>query len=307
MVLRLGTPVLAVEVSSDGKYLATVTRTPIPLGEKKAPKMYTLQLWDWKTRSRQTSVLFDGQGYNPRIVFSPDSQQVAVSGYGELTFYQVPSLEFEKRAGQRGLVFAPDENWLAYIRDDGIVKRASLEGAEVLLVPGNDFQQIALSPDAQILASSSVYGPINLWDAHDGRHIKELLGHTFRAPALCFTANGKTLVSAAWDGRLGIWDLENPAKSKFLRGHNNDFTCAVVSHDGRTIATGGDDSMVRLWNVEHRQEVAVLQGHFDTVNSLSFSTDGQWLVSGSDDGTVRFWHAPPIEEITKAEKPEPVP
>jgi WD40 repeat protein/serine/threonine protein kinase len=300
MVLRLGTPVLAVEVSSDGNYLATVTRTPIPPGKKKAPEMYTLQLWDWKTRSRQTSVLFDGQGYNPRIVFSPDSQQVAVSGFGELTSYRVPSLEFEGRAGQRSLVFAPDESWLAYIREDGIVKRASLDGVEALLVPGKVFQQIALSPDARLLAGSTEFGSISLWDAHDGRHIKDLLGHTLRVPALCFTANGKTLVSAGWDGRLGIWDLENPSKSKFLRGHNNDFTCAVVSHDGKTIATGGDDPMVRLWNVDHRQEVAVLQGHSDTVNSLSFSTDGQWLVSGSDDGTVRFWHAPPIEEITKA-------
>jgi len=301
MVLRLGTPVLAVEVSRDGKYFATVTRTPIPPGEKKAPKMYTLQLWDWKARSRQASVNFDGKGYAPRIVFSPNTQRVAVTAYGELTFYRVPSLQFEKRAGFRSLAFSPHEDWLAYIGNHGIVKRASLDAAESLLVSGDNFERIALSPDSRILAGSTEFGSIGLWDARDGRHIKELPGHTLRVPALSFTADGKTLISAGWDGRLGIWDLETPAQSKFLRGHNNDFTCAVVSRDGRTIATGGDDSMVRLWNVSHRQEIAVLQGHSDTVNSLAFSGDGEWLVSGSDDGTVRFWHAPPLEEIAPAD------
>jgi WD40 repeat protein len=272
-------------------------------GEKKAAKIYTLQLWDLKTRSPGAKVPFGGGvGLGPLIIFSPDSKRVAVTDYSDLDFYVVPSLEWKARAGRRGLVYAARGEWMGYIGKQGIIRRASVDLLERVLIAGHDFQQLALSPDGRTLASSTFYGGISLWDARDGSRLKDLPGHTLRVPSLAFAVDGKTLVSAGWDGRLGIWDMTGKRASRFLRGHNNAFGCAALSPDGGTIATGGDDSTVRLWNVARREEITVLHGHGDNVNGVDFSRDGRWLVSASDDGTVRFWEAPRIEEIEAAEK-----
>jgi WD40 repeat protein len=300
IVLPLRTPALAVAISPDGFWLATVVRTWVAPSEKTPRAPFELQLWDFQTRLLRKAIPFGGENLSPVIGFSPDSKLLAVTDYDPLQFYKVPSLELEQTAGRRGQVFASHDTWVAYIGQKGIIKRQSLEAHEQVLVPGRgDLQQLALSPDDRIVAGSEQAGAkIWLWDARDGHLLRPpLSGHTERIVALNFTPDGRTLVSCGWDGRLVIWDVKSGANLTVLRGHNNSFFQLVLSPDGSTIATGGDDSVVRLWNVARRQEVAVLQGHADNVNSLAFSQDGQWLASASDDGTIRLWRAPSFEEI----------
>jgi WD40 repeat protein len=307
IVLPVRAPALAVAISPDGSYLATVVRTWVAPSEKTPSPPFELQLWDFKTRRLRKAVLFGGENLSPVVAFSPDSKLLAATDYSPLQFYKVPSLELEQTTGNRGQVFASHGTWLAYIDRKGIIKRESLEAPEQVLVPGRgDLQQLALSPDDRIVAGSEQVGAkIWLWDARDGHLLRPALsGHTGRIVALGFTPDSRTLVSCDWEGQLGIWDVKSGDNLAFLRGHNNAFNWAVLSPDGGTIATGGDDSVVRLWNVARRQEIAVLQGHADNVNSLAFSPDGQWLASASDDGTIRLWRAPSVEEIAKSQTTE---
>jgi WD40 repeat protein len=299
-VLRLGTPALAVGISPDSSYLATVVRTPTAPNGKTESGSFTLQLRDLKTSRQISSTTFGGVGLNPRIFFAPNGQEVAVTDFGRLEFYKLPSLELEASHGERGLVYAPDGSWLAYLTERGVIKRTSLNAPEKVLVPhrGN-LQQLAVSPDGRTLVGCEQFGAkIFFWDTRDGHQLgPPLSGHTLRIIGLSVCADGKTLVSAGWDGRLGIWDMSHRQNRAFLRGHNNCFNQAVVSPDGGTIATCGDDSAVRLWNVACRQEIAVLEGHSDLLNDVAFSADGRWLASASNDGTVRLWHAPLMPEI----------
>jgi WD40 repeat protein len=307
IVVAVHAPALAVAISPDGSYLATVVGTLVAPSEKSPQPPFELQLWDFKTRLFLKAIPFGGENLGPQIAFSPDSELLAATDYSPLEFYKVPSLEHKQTAGLRGQVFASHDSWLAYIGQKGIIKRQSLEAPEQVLVPGiRNLQQLALSSDDRVVASSEESGAnICLWDAQDGHLLRPpLLGHTGRIVALSFTPDRRTLVSGSWDGWLGFWDVKSGAKLAFLRGHNNSFNWAALSPDGSTIATGGDDSVVRLWNVARRQEIAVLQGHADIVNSLAFSQDGQWLASASNDGTIRLWRAPSFEEIARSRKAE---
>jgi WD40 repeat protein len=286
--------VLAVAISPDARYLATIITTPVTNGEVKPRKPYTLQLRELKTQFQVASVPFGENTVGPQIDFSPDGKQIAVSDYMVLEFFEVPSLQPQGRAGNRGLVYSADGSWLAYISNGRIVHRASVNGPESFLVKEKtDFQQLALSPDGRTVASSTVQGAISLWDAQTGRRLgPPLSGHTMRVPGLAFSPDGKTLVSAGWDGRLGIWDVSQRRNLALLLGHNNMFSRVVVSPDGGTIASCGDDNIVRLWNLARCQEIAVLHAHTDSVNDLAFSRDGEWLASASNDGAVHLWHAP---------------
>jgi WD40 repeat protein len=299
-VLRIGAPVVAVAISPDARYLATIISTPLTNAVPELRKPYTLELRDFNTQALLSSAPFGANGLGPRIVFSPDSKQVGVSEALVLEFFEVPSLRKYPNAGSRGLVYAADGTWLAYINHGSIVKRTSLDTPEIPLVTNQDgLQDLAISPDGHTLASSTECGPIRLWDARTGRpQGKPLLGHTQRVVSLAFSTDGKTLVSAGWDGQLRISDVVHQRNLAVLRGHNNSLNRVVVCPDGGTIASCGDDDAVRLWNVDLRQEIAILHGHTDTVTDLAFSQDGQWLASASNDGTVHLWHAPPTAKAT---------
>jgi WD40 repeat protein len=300
--VHVGTPVLAVAISPDNRYLATVINTPSTNSDPKRPKPYTLELREFRTHAVIQSVSFGENGLEPRVVFSPDGKQVAASDIATQEFFEVPSLQHRDSAGRGGLVYAPDGSWMVYMAHEKIIKRVALERAENVLVtnvPG--LQELALSPNGRTLAGSSEYGDIWLWDVHTGRQLSgPLPGHTLRVVSLAFLPDGKKLASAAWDGLLGIWDIglgqslemARGPKAAPLRGHNNEMNRVVVCPGGGTLATCGDDNTVRLWNAALRQEIAVLHAHTDVVTDLAFSKDGEWLASSSDDGTVHLWHAP---------------
>jgi WD40 repeat protein len=302
-VIHPGGSVKAVAFSPDLRYLATVVGEPVVATSDLSSKPYRLQLWDMASRLPVASNYFGGNGLGPQIAFSPDGTRLAVDDYGVLQFHDVPSLGLIATVGERDAVFDPIGQWLAYVVNTTIIKRASLDAPEIVLATQPDeIIRLKLSPNGRTLASSSVNGPLYLWDARDGHLKAKLSGHKGRAGGLDFSPDGETLVSADWNGLLGIWDVAGPRNLALFRSHNRLLSSAVFSPDGRTIATAGDDNTVRLWNLARRQEVMVLRGHTDGVMSVAFSRDGQWLASGSDDGTVRLWRAPSIEEIRAAEE-----
>src|SRR5262249_6478780 len=146
---------LAVAISPDGSYLATVVPALVAPGEKTARSPFELQLWDFKTRLFLKGVPFGGQNPSPWIDFSPDSKLLAVTDYSPLQFYKVPSLELVKTAGSRGPVFATNGSWLANTANKGTTNGESPAAPEQVLVPGGtNPQQLALSPDGRMVAGS---------------------------------------------------------------------------------------------------------------------------------------------------------
>jgi WD40 repeat protein len=176
IVLPMRASALAVAISPDGSYLATVVPALVAPGEKTARSPFELQLWDFKTRLFLKAVPFGGQNPSPWIDFSPDSKLLAVTDYSPLQFYKVPSLEFVKTAGSRGPVFATNGSWLAYIGNKGIIKRASLDALEQVLVPGGPtssnwrFRRMAASWPAQNSPARKSGSGIRATGTHSDRH-----------------------------------------------------------------------------------------------------------------------------------------
>jgi WD40 repeat protein len=304
IVVGVGAPVRALAISPDERYLAIVVDTPSAQTNSEIRKPYTLILRELGSQRPVSSVSFGAIGLGPQVVFSPDGREVSVTDFYQLEFYDVPTLSHRGSAEGRGLVYASDNRWLAYVNSRGIMKRSFSGAPEEVLVPKlHNLQQLAVSPDHSTLACSTDFGEINLWDAKSGRSLGILPPvHTVRVTMVEFSADGRTLMSAGWDGRLALWDITHRKLRGIVRAHNNSFVCAVISPDGQTIATGGDDLTVRLWSVAQCQELAVLHGHTDLVRAVAFSGDGHWLASGSADGRVQLRYAPGWTEISTGEQ-----
>jgi WD40 repeat protein len=65
-----------------------------------------------------------------------------------------------------------------------------------------------LTPDEKRLATAGADRFIQIRDAHTGRLMRSISGHTAAVTSLCFFSDGIRLVSASWDGTVCIWNTQ---------------------------------------------------------------------------------------------------
>jgi len=150
--------------------------------------------------------------------------------------------------------------------------------------------RLAISPDAQTIASSSTENTVKLWQ-RDGTLIATL-PHNGMVWRIAFSPDSKLLACISGDGTVKVWQREGtswhgPKLLHSLEGHSKEFNGVAFSPDGETLAASGENNTVKLW--DKNGNLLTILDRTDAVRSLSFSPDGEMLVSGSAEGTIRLW------------------
>lgn len=169
---------------------------------------------------------------------------------------------------------------------------------------------LLFSSDGNLLASSSDYGTIWLWDLNTGNLLKTITSHenvtdpifTGIGPveiSLAFSPDDKLLASGNMAGGLILSDVHNDDLTQSLEPHTSSVLALAFSPDGTLLASGSRDTTIRIWNVETRNKITTLRGHTGQLNSLIFSEDSTTLVSNSMDGTLIFWDREKIVGLKK--------
>ncbi|CAD8163656.1 unnamed protein product [Paramecium pentaurelia] len=148
---------------------------------------------------------------------------------------------------------------------------------------------VQISPDKNILASSSSDKSIRLWDVKTGQQKAKLDGHRSFVVSVCFSPDGNTLASGSDDNSIRLWDVKTGLQKAKLDGHTNCINSVCFFPDGNTLASGSWDKSIRLWDVKTGQQKAKLDGHSDYIYSVSFSPDGNTLASGGKDKSILLW------------------
>ena len=136
-------------------------------------------------------------------------------------------------------------------------------------------------------------------DAHTGKVLTELKGHTDDIAKGLLLPGGKKLVTIGWDGALFVWELPTGRQVAVARSQRQGLYTVALSPDGRTFAAGGQDGIVYFWNASTLQQTtrwidrAIIRG-------LSFTPNGNTLIVTTAQG-VRFLEAPTLAEIEQSE------
>ncbi|MFO0948728.1 MAG: WD40 repeat domain-containing protein, partial [Planctomycetota bacterium] len=152
-----------------------------------------------------------------------------------------------------------------------------------------------LSPTGDMCATGGADGNVFLWNAREGRLIRELAGHDGNVNCLAFSPDGKRLASAGDDKTVRIWDIATGTTTRIFSGHTDWVAAVLFLPDGETVASGGADAAVVIWNANTAEERGRLLGHGITVRSLAYHLPTKTLFSASEDTTIRAWD---VENMT---------
>ncbi|MFH0900720.1 MAG: hypothetical protein V2A73_08845, partial [Pseudomonadota bacterium] len=267
-----------------------------PAGELLATASFDASVRLWEVSSgRERMVLRGHEKQATRLVFG--SADVLLSAGKDGTVRR-----WDTRTGSGRVVVRADSQIYGLALDsageevvtgsiDGTVRRWKLgTGEERMRLSGHRELVTAtvLSPDRQVLASSSLDRRVLLWDPASGRHA--VLGrHEGIGSAVAFSPDGRHVASSGFDSTVRLWQVGIEARIAEKSGHAGIVWSLDFSPDGTTIVSGAEDKTVRVWDVRSGQQRTLLGGHQGTVNGVAFCSDGKAVVSASHDRGIRVW------------------
>ncbi|MXV76712.1 hypothetical protein F4X73_10470 [Candidatus Poribacteria bacterium] len=169
-------------------------------------------------------------------------------------------------------------------------------------------ENLVFSDDGNMLAGSSEYGTIWVWDLKSGKLLRTITTHEAvtdivdvgfgpKKISLAFSPDGKHLASGNMTGGVILTDVHNSDLTQTLEPQSWRVLALAFSPDGKLLASGSKDTSINIYEVETGGKITTLRGHTTGVLTLTFSEDSKTLVSGSMDGAIIFWDRDKIVEV----------
>ena len=270
---------------------------------------YSVSLWDTATLQRKSTL--ETTDSVESLVFHPDGDTIATmnadnmvqvwdAGTGELTYtleHTGGIVGISYNLERPGTFMTAHKDKMSRVWDTGTHTR---KHTFRLTEHTDALNSAAFSPDGGTLATGSLDGSVQLWDATTGMLKETLIGRKYTSesyyPAVGpFSPDGETVV-VNLGGAVQLLGAA-PARVKRMirirkyieRAHGLSFWVSSVAYspDGKTLAHGCNGTV--LWNPLTGTLKNRLAGHAGTVTSLTYHPDGDILATAGQDGTVLLW------------------
>ncbi|XP_028769923.1 transducin beta-like protein 3 [Neltuma alba] len=157
---------------------------------------------------------------------------------------------------------------------------------------------LALSPNDQLLFSSSHSRQIRVWDLSTLKCVRSWKGHDGPVMSMASHPSGGLLATGGADKKVLVWDVDGGYCTHYFTGHRGVVSSIMFHPDPEKHLLfsgsddGGDHATVRVWDIskaKRKKCIATLDNHSSAVTSLAISEDGWTLLSAGRDKVVTLW------------------
>ncbi|HEX8651762.1 MAG TPA: hypothetical protein VF708_13060 [Pyrinomonadaceae bacterium] len=122
---------------------------------------------------------------------------------------------------------------------------ASLESSDLAI---SERGAGAFSEDGRLFAAGIGSGAVVLWQASDGKRLREFKGPGSEVISVALHPTGQMAAAGYTDGTVYLWDVAENLSTSMKEDEENVHALAFGG-DGRVLASGGDGGKVQLWEV----------------------------------------------------------
>lgn len=183
----------------------------------------------------------------------------------------------------------------------GEAHSVSLSAAWTLLAHEKDVNAIAISPDAQCIATGSQDRSLKIWSVK-GSLQTTCVGHRRGIWSVSFSTVDRVVASCSGDATIRIWSVQNGTCLRTFQGHMSGVLKALFISNGTQIASSGADGLIKVWSTKSGECHTTIEAHEDRVWALDVLEDGDCLISGGADGRAFTWKDTTAERALEAVK-----
>ncbi|MEE9351338.1 MAG: WD40 repeat domain-containing protein [Thiotrichaceae bacterium] len=148
-----------------------------------------------------------------------------------------------------------------------------------------------VSPDGNLIATGTVDGYVQLWDAHKKTLKYSLKGRNRSIENISFSPDGQYIIVGDNRGSITIWERNTNNRVFFINAHKLGSAIGVMSPDNKFLATASSESsIIKLWDVQTNKAMSKFIGHHGDITDLAYSPDGKFIASSAKDGTIKLWN-----------------
>lgn len=160
----------------------------------------------------------------------------------------------------------------------------------------DDILSLSFTPDARLLALSTLDNTIKVFFTDSLKLFLTLYGHKLPVLSISISADSKLLASSSADKNLRIWGLDFGDCHKSFFAHDESvMCCSFIPHpvnareEGHMVFTAAKDGLVKTWDADKFEHVQRLSGHHGEIWAMVISRVGDFVVTASHDKSVRVW------------------
>ncbi|KAI1150731.1 WD40 repeat-like protein [Nemania diffusa] len=223
-----------------------------------------IELWDIKTSHKVGSATSQLSSFIFSPAFSPDGNSIAIGSTDKAVHI-----------------------WYGITWDPGSHETSEQKSQIIERV-----EEMALSPNGQLVATSHPRGDVRLWDIKTAKTIKEMDHmHKRRIYSMTFSPKGGMLLTGSMDETVSVCQIPSGDLLHKFSGHSSWVRYVAWSHDEKYVASASDDGTARIWKIgSNGKEVAKLT-HSEGAHAtgVAFSPNGEYLVTSGPDKRVLVW------------------